>query len=218
MRTLQRTRQYVLLIVVAFIISLSIGGLQGVFHQQIPAQNNIAKPKSESFPTPVGEWDFNGNGVDDEGGSTAIATGSGAFFYSSGELNGGYAHLTTMADSFSIADLPAYELAQNFTVSFWYRQQTGVYTQNQHFVTKGSQPYPTFQIFQLQPGPTNDFREAYCDSIGDGYVLQNNVHPAYGQWHYVVFMKNTTEEWGYIDAQLINSQPISADAKLQQIL
>ncbi len=26
-------------------------------------------------------------------------------------------------------------------------------------------------------------------------------------------MKNTTEEWGYIDAQLINSQPISADAE-----
>ena len=147
MRTLRRTRQYYL-IVVAFIYSLSIGGLQGVFHQQIPAQNNIAKPKSEIFLTAELE-----NGILMEMGLMmrgvyrAIATGSGAFFYFSGGLNGGYAHLTTIGGFIFNSRFPAYNLAQNFTVSFWYRHKLGYILRINTLLRKDLNLIPLFRFF-----------------------------------------------------------------------
>ncbi len=155
----------------------------------------------------IGHWKFDGNGNNEiAGGAAAVAVGS-AEFKSSGGQSGGYLYVNTSSDWGKIPYSSTFDLANSFTVEFWFRQRSDQ-SFLQDLVYKGSLTNNyNFRVFrqlwnQYNFGPVM----AGSTAVNTGYWSQvsNGNQLAHGSWHHVAYTRNSTGAAYYLDGVLWN--------------
>ncbi|MEK7500928.1 MAG: LamG-like jellyroll fold domain-containing protein [Patescibacteria group bacterium] len=167
----------------------------------------ITIPEPPRIP-PIGHWKFDGNGNNEvAGGSSAVIVGN-ATFNSTGGRFGGYAYIPSQGDSIKIPYNTIFDLANSFTIEFWFRQRS-----NQSFaqdlVYKGT-PINNynFRIFRQLWNEYNlgPIIVGYT-AVNTGYWSQtsNPNQLSHGSWHHVAYTRNASEAAYYLDGALIHS-------------
>ena len=208
---MQTTKLYLPLTLFLCASGILLGGI-ALYSQQMSKTPIISSiPKDANSPPPVGEWNFNGSGVNSVAGPSMTAVGS-AFFTSTGGVDGnGYGETTTGNDSFQVNDYSGIDLPQNFTIEFWYRQATSNSPTTQNLVSKGTSPN-SYNYWVFVDGQGN-VKSGYTGfSTAYWHQTSNGNSPLYNYWHYIVFEKNSTMEWYYIDAKLWDSEAYTENA------
>ena len=84
-------------------------------------------------------------------GSNATLVGGGATFQSTGGLYGGCAYISASGSDLQIADNSAFELPQNFTIEFWFKENSLIGSTD-NLVCKGVAGAYNFNIFRDPQG------------------------------------------------------------------
>lgn len=160
-----------------------------------------------------GEWKFDGNGDNAQGGNAATIV-NGASFFTSGGISGGYGYVPTGADYFQIAHNAIFSLPDAFTVEFWFRQRSDQGFL-QDLVFKGSSPNNyNYRIYrQLWDGSNDGPVIAGYSSAGPAWnQLSNQNDLAHNVWHHVAHVKSATGQAYYLDGKLVHSSNATAPA------
>ncbi|MBI4995106.1 hypothetical protein HZC21_05740 [Candidatus Peregrinibacteria bacterium] len=161
----------------------------------------------------IGHWKFDGNGNNEVTGSPAATIVGNASFKTTGGKLGGYGYVPTGSDSFKIPYNAMFDLADSFTIEFWFRQRANQ-SFNQNLVYKGSAP--NNYNFNISRWLWNEYNYgpviAGHTAANTGYWTQpsNPNQLAHNEWHNVVFTKSPNYHAYYLDGALIGSKDITS--------
>jgi len=150
----------------------------------------------------IGYWKFDGNGNNEISGGTAAVSVGSAEFRTSGGKDGGYLYVDKSSDWGKIPYSSTYDLANAFTVEFWFRQRTNQ-NFNQNLVYKGSAT--NNYNFLVQRWLWNEYNQgpvvAGSTAVNTGYWSQvsNGNQLAHGQWHHVAYARTPQYAAYYLD-------------------
>lgn len=181
---------------------------------------SITVPITAPSVAPIGYWKFDGNGYNEIYGSpspNATTTGNAVFNASGGKFNG-YLYIPTGSDSAKIPYNSMFDLPDNFTIEFWFRQRSNQ-SFNQNLIYKGT---PTNNYnFNISRWLWNEYNYgpviAGHTTVNTGYWTQpsNPNQLPHNEWHHVVFTKSPTYHAYYLDGVLIGSKEITATSNTE---
>ncbi|MBI2515242.1 peptidoglycan-binding protein [Candidatus Wolfebacteria bacterium] len=181
---------------------------------------SIIVPVTAPSAAPIGYWKFDGSGSNEIAGSPNAITVSNALFKSSGGKFGGYLYIPTGTDSAKIPYNSMFDLPDNFTIEFWFRQRSNQ-SFRQDLISKGSRDYyPSGNVnFWIWRQLWNEYnfgpiQASYVNRSTGYYVgVTNSNQLAHNQWHHVVYTKDPSGSEYYLDGVSIYRNTDSAQAK-----
>ncbi len=208
---MQTTKLYLPLTLFLCASGILLGGI-ALYSQQMSKTPIISSiPKSANSPPPVGEWNFNGSGVNSVAGPSMTAVGS-AFFTSTGGVDGnGYGETTTGNDSFQVNDYSGIDLPKILQLNFGIAKPRLIPQQLRTLLVKELLPI-RITIGYLWMVKEMSRVDILASLLHIGIRTSNGNSPSYNYWHYIVFEKNSTMEWYYIDAKLWDSEAYTENA------
>ena len=161
---------------------------------------SLSRPRG-TFGT-IGEWKFDGNGDNEYTGSIATCEGSPLCFNNTGGISDGYAYVGTDSDYLEIAHNPLYDLPDEFTIEFWFRQRADQSFEQDLVVKEGEGLY-NFRVFRQNDGSVI---AGFTDNASYWNQVFYNNDLAHDVWHYVAYTKSLSSHAYYLDGTLVNSE------------
>src|SRR3989344_7322041 len=190
-----------------------------MYYSNYDESNNaftITVPVTAPSISPIGYWKFDGSGANEISGSpSATKVGNAVFNASGGEFNG-YLYIPGSSDYAKIPYNSMFDLPDNFTIEFWFRQRTNQ-SFNQNLIYKGT-PINNYN-FNVSRWLWNEYNYgpviAGHTTVNTGYWTQpsNPNQLAHNEWHHVAFTKSPTYHAYYLDGVLIGSKDVTATSE-----
>ncbi|MBI2640368.1 MAG: peptidoglycan-binding protein [Candidatus Sungbacteria bacterium] len=194
-----------------------------VVSQDVPGNGNASQNYTFTTASPqlaplssalISHWKFDGNGNNEVSGAPAAQIVGNAVFNSSGGKFGGYAYIPTGSDSVKIPYNSMYDLPNDFSIEFWFRQRANR-SFFQDLVYKGlPMNNYNFRVFRQLWNEYN-FGPIIAGSTaaGTGYWHQasNSNQLAHGEWHHVVYTRNTSVAAYYLDGAVVHTNILSSE-------
>lgn len=179
---------------------------------------SIIVPVTAPNTPPIGYWKFDGNGNNEIAGNPSAVAAGNATFKTSGGKFGGYLYVPTGTDSAKIPYNSMFDLPDNFTIEFWFRQRSNQ-SFNQNLIYKGT-PVNNYN-FNISRWLWNEYNQgpviAGHTAANTGYWTQpsNPNQLAHGAWHHVAFTKSPSYHAYYLDGNLTGSKDITSTSNTE---
>jgi hypothetical protein len=206
LRNQKKFPAFILLILVVGLSFLAIQQISVVADGEYPDTSIVDAEPIAAAPALVGHWKMNGNGNNEVPGMPAMTLLGSASFQTANGLEGSYLNVPSGGNHAYIAWNSAYDIPNNFTLQFWFRQYSNQGAA-QELLVKGTNGNYNWYVFRQLWNQYN-YGPVICgyNDAGSGSWQQtsNPNEPPHGIWHHVAYVKDTAGHRYYIDGKMIN--------------